>query len=70
MEEFKSYINSVYYKEFDRKTLLKLLSQYLSETAVRREVAKDYRDRYRLSKRATAIGDLVEALSDENDCLE
>lgn len=70
MNEFESYVDSIHYKKFDRKKLLKLLSQYLIELSVRRELAKDARDLHRLKNRVQMICALVEVLSDETDYLK
>lgn len=70
MNEFELYVDGIHYKKFDRKKLLKLLSQYLIELSVRRELAKEVRDRYRLNKRVQMVCTLVEVLSDEVDNLK
>ena len=70
MNEFELYVDGIHYKKFDRKKLLKLLSQYLIELTVRRELAKEVRDRYRLNKRVQMVCTLVEVLSDEVDNLK
>lgn len=70
MNEFELYVDSIHYKKFDRKKLLKLLSQYLIELSVRRELAKEVRDRYRLSKSVQTVCDLVKALDNEIDYLK
>lgn len=70
MSEFELYVDSIHYKKFDRKKLLKLLSQYLVELSLRRELAKDARDRYHLKNRVRMICALVEVLSDEVDNLK
>lgn len=70
MNEFELYVDSIHYKKLDRAKLSKLLSQYLVELSVRRELAKEVRDRYRLSKRVQTVCDLVKALDNEMDCLK
>lgn len=70
MNEFELYVDGIHYKKFDRKKLLKLLSQYLIELTVRRELAKEVRDKYRLNKRVQMVCTLVEVLSDEVDNLK
>jgi|GEM_PF-3429153 hypothetical protein len=70
MNEFELYVDSVHYKKFDRNKLSKLLSQYLIELSVRRESAKEDRDRFRLNKRVQIVCDLVKVLNDEIDYLK
>lgn len=70
MNEFELYVDSIHYKKFDRKKLSKLLSQYIVELAVRRELALDTKNRSRLNKRVQTVCDLVKVLNDEMDCLK
>lgn len=70
MNEFELYVDSIHYKKFDRKKLSKLLFQYLIELSVRRELATEVRDRYRLNKRVQTVCDLVKVLNDEIDYLK
>lgn len=70
MNEFESYVGSIHYKKFDRTKLSKLLSQYLIELSVRRESAKEDRDRFRLNKKVRTVCDLLKGLNNEIDYLK
>lgn len=70
MNEFELYVDSIHYKKLDRMKLSKLLSQYLIELSVRRESAKEDRDRFRLNKRVRTVCELLKDLNKEIDCLK
>ena len=70
MNEFELYADSIHYKKLDRTKLSKLLSQYLIELSVRRESAKEDRDRFRLNKRVRTVCELLKDLNKEIDYLK
>lgn len=70
MNEFELYVDSIHYKKLDRMKLSKLLSQYLIELSVRRESAKEDRDRFHLNKRVRTVCELLKDLNKEIDYLK
>lgn len=70
MNEFELYVDSIHYKKLDRTKLSKLLSQYLVELSVRRELAKEDKDRFRLNKRVRTVCELLKDLNKEIDYLK